>query len=660
MAGQYAVLKQSIQDVIKTNGNNEITGALMQQSLLAMITSLGAYYQFVDVATPSTNPGTPDQNVMYFAGTAGTYTNFGGIVVNDGEFCALCWNGSWIKKTTGAATAEQVTALGKVVNGEDVYTSVTGTYHNGLINSSNGVISGTNQTTYQYTDAIAITDDMQSLRIKGVLNNSVIGAIGFYKSSVLPVASTQAARTVEVLGAGTSTGSGNEEFIVSAAKLAELKANGALYFSVCVYATGDKSIEYLTHTAGIVDDIAELDARCDNIEASITTLEQSVNSRFEDTIVLEDEVTNYGLYTTTQVGKLYDSDGSLVDNIYYDSTALALLDKDHDIYPYIAANENRTYVVYFDKDKQFISRVQGFNFNSPALKSTFPVNAKYVAFSWVIGSLTSDQFATRNAYIRMMGWKIYCTFKKKKGTRPVVDILPTDSEGDILVKLCNAYIAGDCDVKFNFGEYSFQNIYADMVSTYEVGSVQGSWQRELPIGRNCVYDLCNSTITGSLPTGVTDAKVFGNMRTPGESYKMMNGKIVNNGMAYAIHDEGQEADGFYLHEYKNLEIVNNNGGLAGIGIGTGLEGVVNVDKCVFLGDDSTKPGIGAHGITDSSVTARAVFELNITNCWFFTFANATSLSPNQTAKFVVSGCSVKSLHTGSTWDKYFFCNEIRS
>lgn len=102
----YSVLKSAIEAVIKTNGNNEITGALLQQSLISMITSLGAHYDFVDVATPSTNPGTPDQNVMYFTATAGTYTNFGGIVVNEGEFCALCWNGSWIKKTTGAASAK--------------------------------------------------------------------------------------------------------------------------------------------------------------------------------------------------------------------------------------------------------------------------------------------------------------------------------------------------------------------------------------------------------------------------------------------------------------------------------------------------------------------------------------------------------------------------
>lgn len=107
----YSVLKAAIQAVIKANGNNEITGALLQQSLISMIMSLGAHYEFVDVATPSTNPGTPDQNVFYFAATAGTYSNFGGIVVNDGEACFLCYNGTWTKKVSGAATAAQVTAL---------------------------------------------------------------------------------------------------------------------------------------------------------------------------------------------------------------------------------------------------------------------------------------------------------------------------------------------------------------------------------------------------------------------------------------------------------------------------------------------------------------------------------------------------------------------
>ena len=76
----YATLKAAIADVIKTNGSNAITGALLQSSLMSMIDSLGAGYQFAGVAIPTTNPGTTDQKTFYVAGP-GTYTNFGNAVV---------------------------------------------------------------------------------------------------------------------------------------------------------------------------------------------------------------------------------------------------------------------------------------------------------------------------------------------------------------------------------------------------------------------------------------------------------------------------------------------------------------------------------------------------------------------------------------------------
>ena len=92
----YSTLKAAIQQIIKENGNNEITGNLLQQSLLSMINSLGSGYQFVGGATPATNPGTPDNNVFYLATENGTYTNFGGIVVEN-EIAFLAWNGTWVK-----------------------------------------------------------------------------------------------------------------------------------------------------------------------------------------------------------------------------------------------------------------------------------------------------------------------------------------------------------------------------------------------------------------------------------------------------------------------------------------------------------------------------------------------------------------------------------
>lgn len=93
----YETLKAAIQQVVKTNGNNEITGALLQQSLLAMINSLGDGYQFIGVATPSTNPGKPDDRVFYLAFEPGTYRNFDGAIVSGNKIAALYYNGEWNK-----------------------------------------------------------------------------------------------------------------------------------------------------------------------------------------------------------------------------------------------------------------------------------------------------------------------------------------------------------------------------------------------------------------------------------------------------------------------------------------------------------------------------------------------------------------------------------
>ena len=95
----YAILKAAIAAAIKQNGNNEITGNLLQQHLLAMINSLGAGYQYMGIATPSTNPGTPDQNVFYIAIKRGTYTNFDSVIVENVSI--LAYNGTWHKMETG-------------------------------------------------------------------------------------------------------------------------------------------------------------------------------------------------------------------------------------------------------------------------------------------------------------------------------------------------------------------------------------------------------------------------------------------------------------------------------------------------------------------------------------------------------------------------------
>lgn len=90
----YNTLISAIQSVIAANGNNEITGNILQQTLLTMIASLGDGYQFIGIATPETTPGTPDQKVFYI-GSAGTYPNFGPAVIPDGNLAVFYYDSSW-------------------------------------------------------------------------------------------------------------------------------------------------------------------------------------------------------------------------------------------------------------------------------------------------------------------------------------------------------------------------------------------------------------------------------------------------------------------------------------------------------------------------------------------------------------------------------------
>ena len=128
----YETLKSAIQQVVKTNGNNEITGALLQQSLLAIINSLGSGFQYMGIATPKTSPGTPDQRIFYLTSTPGTYENFDSLVVEKNEIAILVYNDTWAKQ--GIALPNGMESLG--VN-EIVLSKTNGFYKRDLTYESN-------------------------------------------------------------------------------------------------------------------------------------------------------------------------------------------------------------------------------------------------------------------------------------------------------------------------------------------------------------------------------------------------------------------------------------------------------------------------------------------------------------------------------------------
>lgn len=77
----YQNLKNAITNAIKTNGNQEITGNVMQSTLISIVNSLASGRIYKGYAVPTTNPGTPDENVFYICIRPGEYVNFGNAVL---------------------------------------------------------------------------------------------------------------------------------------------------------------------------------------------------------------------------------------------------------------------------------------------------------------------------------------------------------------------------------------------------------------------------------------------------------------------------------------------------------------------------------------------------------------------------------------------------
>lgn len=95
----YSALKAAIAQVVRPNDNQEITGENLQGVFNALVNSIAQGYLFAGIATPLTEPGTPDQNVVYLAG-AGSYSNFGtSIKIDDGYLGIFTFNGEWAKNT---------------------------------------------------------------------------------------------------------------------------------------------------------------------------------------------------------------------------------------------------------------------------------------------------------------------------------------------------------------------------------------------------------------------------------------------------------------------------------------------------------------------------------------------------------------------------------
>ena len=95
----FNALEALINAHIKKNGVQAITGNILNGILRGMVSALGKGYTIAGVAVPSSDPGTMTGPLAYLAYTAGTYTHFGGLEVDQGEVSMLIYNeAEWHKE----------------------------------------------------------------------------------------------------------------------------------------------------------------------------------------------------------------------------------------------------------------------------------------------------------------------------------------------------------------------------------------------------------------------------------------------------------------------------------------------------------------------------------------------------------------------------------
>lgn len=111
---QDAVTKElaTKQNTLTPGNGISIERSVISSSVADVVDNIvNAGYVFAGVATPTTDPGTPDAKVFYIANGKGTYTNFGGLKVTEDDVVVLYWDSSWHKEATGIASQAKLSEL---------------------------------------------------------------------------------------------------------------------------------------------------------------------------------------------------------------------------------------------------------------------------------------------------------------------------------------------------------------------------------------------------------------------------------------------------------------------------------------------------------------------------------------------------------------------
>lgn len=574
----YNSLKATINANIKTNGNQEITGSVLNSVLNAMVNTLGAGYQYAGIATPSTNPGTPDSRVFYLAATPGTYTNFAGISIGDGEVGILKYDSSWNKDLTGLTTAAQAAALdGKIVRMASILYPVqpSRTYTGYRIPNPND----------NRQIAVNASTDVLWFNVGANKKVRIVGSCGV-PSTIFAIGTGVNANVIKV--ADISTG-GDVDYVGETTET-------HTFVGVTIN-TGS------AYTFGILETLQEYAEKTDQ---NIADLDQLVNDsiNFQESVEIDRTYNNYVI-------------GSAADN------RIMVVNQGTNVYFFlVGAGQKFRVKGTCSHTGCTICAIAG-SVIGDVTKLTPTTGGEYD----ITGETTESQpyvMITTDAGTEFSCSRVKPVIEKVdelaevvEDVRPVVNILTTDTEVEIFNKLLSAYETGNIDVVWQNGVYTFAEIYQYMLS------IGWSWTMELPIGNNCRYYFNGSTIISNPPSGeYTESRnIFGCKAGSSNkmSFELHDGVLINNGGTYCVHDECARGTTPYLHKYVNMRMYYNKiEGLTDtiskcIGGGCGLNGLVVIEDCVFV-SDATNVEVSWHG--KQNETNNISFNIFVNGCYF--------------------------------------------
>ena len=185
---------------------------------------------FAGIATPTTNPGTPDGNVFYIATEAGIYANFSNITVGANEVAILVWNGgaTWEKEVSGLVSSSYL--MNEVAKLEDAdkeikeelasqfkNKNISTRYVNTAFSFATGKYISKSTKKLVYNGGFRVTNEIKINKGETIYNNNIgtYGLIGILKEEDLPLTEETVFNKVIEKGSSYTATEDNEYFVAS-------------------------------------------------------------------------------------------------------------------------------------------------------------------------------------------------------------------------------------------------------------------------------------------------------------------------------------------------------------------------------------------------------------------------------------------------------------